>query len=366
VNTRASPLALQIAVRIEKQHPPDVASICQAAALATVALLDHAESRPGGAWHDAVTAWNGQRIRKLVRRGRGAAWQRAHLAAGVTVSVNGVEARAFVPGPMDEVPDVVAKLQIQSSELPPAEPTDDFDTAAGLVVAVTPDVAMSWGKQAAQCAHAVQRAWMTVDPDVRDDWTRAGRPVTIVHPRKVPWEHVRGLAEIHIHDGGYTEIPAGTLTTVAWWRLPFRRSAHHGATHAKDPPMTRQEVRLGGPNEARLGLSRAVRVGDHVSVGGTAAIGEDGSNVAADDVVAQAARIWEIIEAALTAAGARLDDIVRTRTLLVDRADFEAVTAVRRQVLGTTMPVDTIVEISGFVDPAWKVEIEVDAIVTPS
>ena len=127
--------------------------------------------------------------------------------------------------------------------------------------------------------------------------------------------------------------------------------------------MTRQEIRLGGPNEARIGLSRAVRVGPHVNVGGTAAINEDGSNVDADDARAQAVRVWEIIAAALDAAGADLHD-VRTRTMLVDRTDFEVVSAVRREVLGGTMPTDTIVEVSGFIDPAWRLEIEVDAIVT--
>ncbi len=196
---------------------------------------------------------------------------------------------------------------------------------------------------------------MTAPTDAQRAWARAGHPITVLHPDPAAWALATERATTTIHDGGYTEIPAGTNTTCAWW--DESPSLDRGAT------MSRQEVRLGGPNEARIGLSRAVRVGNHVSVGGTAAINEDGSNVDPDDLAAQARRIWEIISAALDAAGADVSDVVRTRTMLVDRNDFAAVTAVRKEVLGGTMPTDTIVEVSGFIDPDWKVEIEVDAIV---
>lgn len=354
--TETVPLALQVAVRVEKTATPGTSEVCAAVALATIALLDDPRSAPGGPWHAEVAAWNGDRIRKIVRRGRGAAWQRAQEPRGVTVHVDGVSARAYVPGPVDEVPDPVARLQIQSTPLDPPSPATTAPPFAGLTVAVTPDVDMSWGKQAAQCAHATQRAWLTAPADDRLRWDRAGRPIRILHPTPGLWAEALGTAEVRIHDGGYTEIPAGTLTTVAWWG--DRSTASTGGT------MTRHEIRLGGPNEERMGLSRAVRVGDHIVVGGTAAINEDGTNVAADDVEGQARRIWQIIEAALTRAGAGLGDIVRTRTMLVDASDHAVVTRVRREVLAPTMPAETIVEVDGFVDPDWRLEIEVDAMVT--
>jgi enamine deaminase RidA (YjgF/YER057c/UK114 family) len=127
--------------------------------------------------------------------------------------------------------------------------------------------------------------------------------------------------------------------------------------------MERDEILLGGPNEVRFGLARAVRVGPYVVVGGTAPIAADGTNIDANDVTAQAERCYEIIGDALARAGASPADVVRTRTLLVDIADHAAVIAVRKRWLGNTMPVDTIVEVSRFVDPAWRVEIEVDAII---
>ena len=87
-----------------------------------------------------------------------------------------------------------------------------------MVIAVTPRVGMSWGKQAAQCAHAGQRAWMLANPAMVAAWDEAGRPMVVVHPDESLWRRLDEVAQVHIHDGGYTEIPAGTNTTLAWWQ----------------------------------------------------------------------------------------------------------------------------------------------------
>jgi len=128
--------------------------------------------------------------------------------------------------------------------------------------------------------------------------------------------------------------------------------------------MARHEIMLGGPNEERLGLARAVRIGDYVSVGGTAPILPDGSNVDPDDVAAQATRCYEIVAEALARAGASPADVVRTRTMLVRIADAPHAVAARRAFLGDVRSVDTIVEVSRFIDLDWKIEIEVDAVVS--
>ncbi len=218
--SKPSPWALQLAARVEKIDPPTTADICVAAVLATVALLDDERSRPGGEWHDAVAAWNGERIRKIVRRGRASAWRRAQSPDGVTVSHGSAEVRAFVPSPMNEVPEALAKLQIQSSPLDSVDPVaelPDISGAAVLVIAVTPLVEMSWGKQAAQCAHAGHWAWMRSESDVVARWDDDGRRVTIVHPDRQLWSTLADSAPVQIHDGGFTEVPAGTKTAVAWW-----------------------------------------------------------------------------------------------------------------------------------------------------
>ncbi len=179
--------------------------------------MEDERSQEGGAWFDAVSAWNGARIRKIVRRGRASAWERAQEPDGVTVARDGAEVRAFVPGPLDQAPKALAKLQIQSTELDEVVRTDRLPDTSGLVVAVTPSVQMSWGKQAAQCAHAGQWAWMKSDPDDVDRWDNAGRPITIVHPTASLWAELVESAPIQIHDGGFTEIPAGTKTALALW-----------------------------------------------------------------------------------------------------------------------------------------------------
>ena len=212
-----SPLALQLAARVEKVDPPDTASLCAAGALATIALLDDERSRPGGEWYDAVQAWNGERIRKIVRRGRASAWLRAQTPDGGTVERDGAEVRAFVPGPVDRPPEALAKLQIRSTPLDEIERVDSVPDAEGLVIAVTPLVELSWGKQVAQCAHAGQWAWMRADPDVVDRWDRAGRPITIVHPTMRLWSQIADDAPVQINDGGFTEVEPGARTAVAWW-----------------------------------------------------------------------------------------------------------------------------------------------------
>jgi len=128
--------------------------------------------------------------------------------------------------------------------------------------------------------------------------------------------------------------------------------------------MGRVLVSSGSPYEELVGFSRAVRAGNFVAVGGTAPIGTEGRTVGVGDPASQARRSLEIIQQALSEAGARLEDVVRTRTLLTRIEDWEAVGAVRGEFFGDIRPVDTIVQVAGFINPDWLVEIEVDAVVS--
>ena len=118
------------------------------------------------------------------------------------------------------------------------------------------------------------------------------------------------------------------------------------------------------PYEPKIGISRAVRVGDLISVSGTAPIGPDGRTVAIGDPAAQARRCLEIISAALVEAGASLKDVVRTRTLLVRIDDWQAVAAVHGEFFRDIRPANTIMHVSRFIDPAWLVEFEADAVLS--
>lgn len=123
----------------------------------------------------------------------------------------------------------------------------------------------------------------------------------------------------------------------------------------------RQLFSSGSPFEARVGYSRAVRVGPFVSVSGTTAAGPDGP-VGGDDAGRQAAEVLGRIAAALRQAGADVDDVVRTRVYLTDIADFDAVARAHAEVFGTARPATTFVAVSDLVDPALRVEIEADAV----
>lgn len=127
--------------------------------------------------------------------------------------------------------------------------------------------------------------------------------------------------------------------------------------------MARQLVRSGSPYEEIVGFSRAVRLGNHVAVAGTGPIGENGVSVAPGDAGAQARRCYQIIQAALEEVGARLEHVVRTRTFLTNIDDWQAVAQVRGEYFRAIKPVETIVQVTRFVDPEWLVELEVDAII---
>jgi enamine deaminase RidA (YjgF/YER057c/UK114 family) len=123
----------------------------------------------------------------------------------------------------------------------------------------------------------------------------------------------------------------------------------------------RQRISSGSPWELRVGISRAVRVGNRVLVSGTAPIWPDGR--CDPDPEAQAKRCFEIILTALGEAGARAEDVVRTRIFLTSADDGQAVARAHAATFGQTRPVSTMVVVKGFLDPRWKVEIEAEAII---
>jgi enamine deaminase RidA (YjgF/YER057c/UK114 family) len=108
---------------------------------------------------------------------------------------------------------------------------------------------------------------------------------------------------------------------------------------------------------ATVGYSRAVRDGRYVYVSGTAPVGIDSA-----DPYEQAKRCLAIIVDALRELGAGPEHVVRTRTFIVDPADWEAVGRAHGEIFGSVLPATSMLVISGLLDPAWKVEIEADAL----
>ena len=129
--------------------------------------------------------------------------------------------------------------------------------------------------------------------------------------------------------------------------------------------MTRRNISSGGPWEAVVGYSRAVRVGDVIHVAGSTAAQPDGSVASPGDAYAQAKAALATIEKALTEAGSSLTDVVRTRVYLTDIGHWQEVGRAHGELFGTIKPASTMLQVSRLVHPDMLVEIEAEAIVTP-
>lgn len=122
----------------------------------------------------------------------------------------------------------------------------------------------------------------------------------------------------------------------------------------------RRRIASGSPFEQTIGFSRAMQVGDRVVVSGTGPVVPDGR--CPDEAGAQARRCFDIIAAALEEVGGSLEDVVRTRMYVTSAEAGAAVGAVHGELFGDVRPAATMVVVAGLLDPAWKVEIEAEAV----
>ena len=120
----------------------------------------------------------------------------------------------------------------------------------------------------------------------------------------------------------------------------------------------RTNITGGSPYEPIIGFSRAVRVGNHVHLAGTGPVGADNQ-----DAAGQTRRIFLIAEKALAEAGASFNDVVRTRMFLTHVDDWEAVGRVHGEFFANIRPAATMVVVAALLNPAWRIEIEMDAVV---
>ncbi len=120
----------------------------------------------------------------------------------------------------------------------------------------------------------------------------------------------------------------------------------------------RTNISGGSPYEPIIGFSRAVRVGNQVHLAGTGPVGADN-----EDAAGQTHRIFEIAQNALAEAGASLADVVRTRMYLTHVEDWEAIGRVHGEYFGNVRPAATMVVVAALLNPSWRIEIEMDAVI---
>jgi peptidyl-tRNA hydrolase len=207
--------ALPLVIRVERAAPPARTDALEGAARAVLRFLsDPRVTEPGGEWAAAARAWEDARIRKVVRRARGAAWERASALPGITVAQRSARVRVYPPVPVDEWPADLARLQVAGTDLedplPPGEPP------AGMpVLWMNPALPMTAGKAMAQAGHAAQLAWWELSPRTRSEWLGLDFDLAVRTAREEQWAELLASGLPVVTDGGFTEVAPGSATVVA-------------------------------------------------------------------------------------------------------------------------------------------------------
>ena len=211
---QAPQFVLPLVVHIEKAAPPARTDALETAARAVLVMLSDERSLGDGEWAQVMRDWQDARIRKVVRRARGAEWRRAGALHGITVSGKSAEVRVFPPVPLDGWPKDLAKLQVSGTDLDDPEPPAEADPAVP-VLWLNPDLDMSAGKAMAQAGHGAQLAWWELSDEERGAWRDAGFPLAVRSADPGRWAELTTGGLPLVRDAGFTEIAPGSCTVVA-------------------------------------------------------------------------------------------------------------------------------------------------------
>ncbi|MFE6691237.1 peptidyl-tRNA hydrolase [Streptomyces sp. NPDC057743] len=205
---------LPLVVRLERDAPPARTDALETAARAVLTLLSDERAAGAGEWAQAVRDWQDSRIRKVVRRARGAEWRRAAALPGITVAGREAEVRVYPPVPLDGWPKDLARLQVSGTELD--DPQAPGEPPAGTpVLWLNPELEMSAGKAMAQAGHGAQLAWWALSTAQRDAWRTADFPLAVRTAEPSAWASLTDSGLPVVRDAGFTEIAPGSCTVVA-------------------------------------------------------------------------------------------------------------------------------------------------------
>lgn len=213
---------MPIVLHIPKVDPPSRTDLLEAAATSCVTLCF--DDRVGidddgapGPWHDNFWAWIDSRIRKVSRRARGAAWSSAQDVDGITIDVNGAQARALVPGPVGELDPRIKKLQIGGTDLEhdePGPPSTDVP-----VLWIDSRLEMTVGKAAAQVGHASMLLAAALDKNSARTWAGNGFRCHVRDADPRTWKRLAARVDagraVAVRDAGFTEVAPGSKTVIA-------------------------------------------------------------------------------------------------------------------------------------------------------
>ncbi|MFF9567125.1 peptidyl-tRNA hydrolase [Streptomyces sp. NPDC014685] len=205
---------LPLVVHIEKAAPPARTDALRTAARAVLVMLSDERSTGEGEWARAMRDWQDARIRKVVRRARGAEWRRASGLPGITVTGESAEVRVFPPVPLDGWPKELAKLQVSGTDLDDPEPPP-APVPGEPVLWLNPELDMSAGKAMAQAGHGAQLAWWELSETDRKAWREAGFPLSVAAADRDRWRELTAGGLPVVRDAGFTEIAPGSCTVVA-------------------------------------------------------------------------------------------------------------------------------------------------------
>ncbi|MFZ2177720.1 MAG: peptidyl-tRNA hydrolase, partial [Rhodococcus sp. (in: high G+C Gram-positive bacteria)] len=179
-------------------------------------------------------AWVGSRIRKVSRRARGAQWRAAQDVDGVTVDIDGAQARALVPVAVGELDPRIKKLQIGGTDLEHDEPAIVRDGAP--VLWINGSLGMTVGKSAAQVGHAAMLLAGAMSSETARAWAVTGYRCTVRDAESAEWIHLsQCVAEgraVAVRDAGFTEVAPGSITVIAGF--PDRCASGHLSAGAED------------------------------------------------------------------------------------------------------------------------------------